>query len=691
MDSGVSESDIPDNLMAKLIRSWLLLSKQDGVELKAATKGIKEPLVDGSGASNDDAKKGKGDKDKKEDKNIQKAPNMLKKPNAPVKPVHAAKPAEGRPESAPLDTKKRSKLRDRTGKEKNVTSIGDEPVDGPDVYYYLKDLENPGILTCLVEECGIPISAIFRVEDVAGSSHKRNNHHDTKNQNWEYIRHYAQKAADNSLWKDVAWGSFLANEYQGTKEIFELMAKKVYTILKNRKEYEKFYSADTPLVIPTAKDGLKEFRYYDYLSDIASQNGVQAVEVQTGLLLEYISRSGHDENEDEAIDGPESFKTFEDYGNVQMMFNNALLKLAINDVNSESGSTLKLKSLINKTIDVIPFHDKLSLLEKQLGHFETVGIRAGDLVSETSAHSQENKLASFTRDLPEYKNLDKSSYEVNSVKLKSELEKSIGTSFGNEPSIEHALLQMQFEFMFPENQGLGSAEQPFGAYSWKEILDQKALVQAIQQAKSTKPSINYKLSAQEGALLVTLNSPGPLGCLDHDETTEINVRTKVGFSLFNDILETETNSLAQSNDKRAACYSVGDRLIHMIHKTKYLYPADGFIFDILNDSANLISRTKISWNDNTITTVHPLSTQGPYASFNFNDQSTFCIKSGKAGNSIVSFSTPDGIHYNFLSNNKLSASKVGKIASQDSNYELSRLNMPSGVVIRYLEDENVQK
>jgi hypothetical protein len=84
------------------------------------------------------------------------------------------------------------------------------------------------------------------------------------------------------------------------------------------------------------------------------------------------------------------------------------------------------------------------------------------------------------------------------------------------------------------------------------------------------------------------------------------VRNKVGFSVFNELLEKNSsllgetkknpdttieqqshlnveNSIQPPAQPPQSCYRVGDMLINVEQEVKYMYPADGVIIQILND------------------------------------------------------------------------------------------------------------
>jgi hypothetical protein len=110
---------MPDLTMAKLIRMWLMIAKQEGVEAKLAARAQRDS-TDNKGDDSDPKKAGKIGAPVKEDR--AKSPIGKKQPLPPagVKPVENSRPASG-----DMDLKRKNKLRDRVaGKTEKLQSIG---------------------------------------------------------------------------------------------------------------------------------------------------------------------------------------------------------------------------------------------------------------------------------------------------------------------------------------------------------------------------------------------------------------------------------------------------------------------------------------------------------------------------------------------------------------------------------------
>ncbi|KAI8903852.1 hypothetical protein EDD86DRAFT_95447 [Gorgonomyces haynaldii] len=661
LDAGTAEQDLPDAALARLLKYWLTLAKQEGLEAKNITKGVEPPSQVDSDGKKAQTPQQKGDK--KDDKTKQ-LPSTGKKPAtaAPAKGPAPAKQDQNRPDSG-QDGKKRSKLRDRTGKEKMVASIGDEPLDGPDMYYYLKDLDSPGLITNLIDECGLPLSAIFRVEDVNGGHSKKFKDQDTKNTQWEQLKTIAQNAPDASQWRDLAWINVSAADYQGSKEIFELLAKKIYGVLSKKKLYRDFYSKDSPLVIPNVQNPKPNMRYYDYLSSVVN---LSSVDLQMGLLLEHIDKQGVDDED------PGQTQSLEEAGNVQMIFNKALEKLAFSDLSTDASKALKLPSLIKKT-EIVSYHD-VSVQEKtQLGYLETIGINTLDLLTEPQKH---NRL--WKQVLQTLEQSSRQTIEADAMRIKTEFHTTSIVKM-EQTHLFFTLLQMQFEKMFDENAGPQS-NFAFDAYCWQEAIPARSLFQAIVKRKQLKPVVKTQFSKQDGMLLMTLSSPGPLGCLSYSETSVRKVRTKVGFSLFEEMYEDIVES---KQNERDPCYAVGDKIIEIHEKKRYMYPGDNFMIQIVesqNQQAKT-SRTHLHWNDNTISMGYPQKT--PYMTLNLQETVVFSISKQDP-----SISTKDGDWFAFQAKNRILYRNYH--SNPKEVHETQRLFMPSGCVLKTLSDDSLE-
>lgn len=220
------------------------------------------------------------------------------------------------------NTQRKDKLRERVGgKVEKVQSCGDEPVDGPDMYYALKDFDY-GVFSLIQEGHSIQINSIITLlesnKSVEGST----------NETFLALMKACENASDLSLWKNTLW-TFIENaETQDIKELQDKIAAKIYGILEQRKEYEKYYGKETYLDVPVIenqKELRSELRYYDSLLNSFGNQRAVTEDVIIGVALEQVCRFAALEDEK----SPESFILPEDASDISKYFENSINKLAV--------------------------------------------------------------------------------------------------------------------------------------------------------------------------------------------------------------------------------------------------------------------------------------------------------------------------------------------------------------------------
>ncbi|KAJ3229236.1 Sperm-associated antigen 17 [Chytriomyces hyalinus] len=164
--NGGNDAEVPDLLMARMIKHRLMILKQEGIDARNAARILAEtPTTPVTLAPVEPQKAGAKLPNKDEKKDRAKSPA---KKGAAKGADKKGPEAVSRPESAQASdiSKRKNKLREKGAKsESKIQSIGDEPADGPDVYYLFKDFTNMGVLNSLMEDCDIPIHSIFRLSE----------------------------------------------------------------------------------------------------------------------------------------------------------------------------------------------------------------------------------------------------------------------------------------------------------------------------------------------------------------------------------------------------------------------------------------------------------------------------------------------------------------------------------------------
>lgn len=175
------------------------------------------------------------------------------------------------------------------GKNERVQSIGDEPENGPDIYYILRNFESPGILNLLQEECDIQVNAVMTLLEGTKTDMET-----STNNSFLALRDYSARSPDASLWKNLVWTSVEGAESQEPRELFDKIAAKVYLTLHQKKSYDAFYASDTFLLVPDVDpNALKrhELRYHDSLLNAVSNQRAVTEDLVLGVALEQLTRS----------------------------------------------------------------------------------------------------------------------------------------------------------------------------------------------------------------------------------------------------------------------------------------------------------------------------------------------------------------------------------------------------------------
>jgi hypothetical protein len=107
----------------------------------------------------------------------------------------------------------------------------------------LKDFNSAELIIELIQNQAIGIDAIFHIvdnSDVTG----------TTNQAWKHLRNQSQ-ISKSPLWNKISWQTIQASDYGGYREMFDIYANTIYSILNDRKNYQEYYKGLNVIQIPT--------------------------------------------------------------------------------------------------------------------------------------------------------------------------------------------------------------------------------------------------------------------------------------------------------------------------------------------------------------------------------------------------------------------------------------------------------
>ncbi|RKO87711.1 hypothetical protein BDK51DRAFT_38526 [Blyttiomyces helicus] len=264
--------------------------------------------------------------------------------------------------------KRKNKLRDRAnGKADNKpASVGDEPAEGPDAYYLLKDFDSPAIYTALMEENEVQLNLIVRLEGnlpepsggnekqtSAGAMHSTSSDlmadahrstppekvslgrtltttRNTKDPILSALHQAALRAGPASLWKQLAWQDVPCAEASDHRELFDVIAKHIYALLVKRRAHDGFYARDIVIAVPDiepASATRNDVRYYRHLLGAAPTEKALTIDFLLGVVLEQVARTALIEDADEGAEEPDG--SMEQVGMLKQYFEKTVAKLAL--------------------------------------------------------------------------------------------------------------------------------------------------------------------------------------------------------------------------------------------------------------------------------------------------------------------------------------------------------------------------
>ena len=690
IDGGASEADLPDVPLARLVYLWLTLSKQEGVELKNAAKFSAK---DGDGANNadNDPKKGAAAVSKG-------GPGAKKAGQAPPaqaatgKSANAA-PGGGRPESGPSAfTKRKDKLRDRSGKgDIKPAAIGDEPSDGPDVYYMFQDFNSAGFFNALIDEMEVPVGTFIHVED--GS--KKTQDDSVVNPVWTQLLSHSLCSSESSQWRNTSWTTILSSEIKDHKDLFDVIARRIYTLHEKRKYYETYYNGEIVLHIPDVDPTItlkNDLRFYDYLMTKTTVSGVANEDLVLALLLEHLTKVTSQSIESIEYVSSEEMDLLSEY------FDRAVLKLSINahDYFSITGGEFPMGSSVG--VDLVQFNNRQRLISCFLDTIRTLSVHPYDLLLKITNAYPANIYYRFLQYIPELSSVDVAHLMREMMVEKTEFHRQCSEKLV-EATLEQLLSQIEFEKLLEPVKDGNLSSLSLDDWCWSESHDDATLRQVLQKAQKDHPEVYFKFFKGAGSLLVAFLGSGPLGALQHTHSETIQAHTKVGFAMFNELLQQNSPYISPAGEDRPphVVYSGVEQYLKIDQQISYLYPSN----DVQIRNHHLKSRgvtrvfyNIVSWNDNVISFANEAkSKNGPYFTVSFNDGSVFSCSKDASGTYHAQISTEDSQLINYMDNGYISQRFTGKNAnvySKRAENETSRVIIPTGTVIRYLNDDSTQ-
>ncbi|KAJ3159084.1 hypothetical protein HDU86_001983, partial [Geranomyces michiganensis] len=301
LDAGTAAADIPDTLLARLLKGRLMALKAEGIEAKNAAKAARD-IVEAAVTPADTSDAGKSKPGKKDDKEKEKEKERAKSPAKKATKGGATKQeSSSRPESAAAaqeSSMRKTKLRERGVVKSDIkpTAIGDEPETGPDAYYLLREFCSPSFYTTLMEEHGLQLNLILYLSSGESPETSTGELAPASGATFRNLRKTAQKAADSSLWKHVAF--HISTMPADPSQIFDHVAQTIYAQLKIREKYDEFYVADRTITIPEVPRArfVETSRYFAHLlRGLPEEWMANNVDVLLALILEQVAKTAGEE------------------------------------------------------------------------------------------------------------------------------------------------------------------------------------------------------------------------------------------------------------------------------------------------------------------------------------------------------------------------------------------------------------
>ncbi|KAI8590028.1 hypothetical protein BDZ88DRAFT_488530 [Geranomyces variabilis] len=647
LDGGTAAADIPDTLLAKLLKVRLMALKAEGIEAKNAAKAAKQQeIVEAAVTPADTAEAAKSKPGKKDDKEKEKEKERAKSPvKKPTKGGTSKQESSSRPESAAVAQEssiRKTKLRERGVVKADVkpTAIGDEPENGPDAYYLLRDFAGPSFFTTLMEENGVQVNLILYLS--SGDNHEASNVElsSASGAAFRSLRKTAQKAADSSLWKQVAFHTTVIPTEPS--QLFDHVAQTIYAQLKIHEKYDEYYVQDRTIIIPEVPRArfVETARYFAHLLRGLPEEWIaNNVDVLLALMLEQVTRTAGEEApvvEDlaaatGAAAAPPPMTVLPDKAEevtfLKQYFEHATKALASTGAGSAAGigdAVNRLAVSIDEELNalLICTSDIHAQIGKAVRAPNIVGINMNTLLSQLRSRFAAGRAMDSMRAMMEKGVMEPPSGSsamgggreqlVCASKLQTLASAVRG---GTTESGLRVLHQDEFRALVGEHGTEQGAGEGLAEWRWVERLDEATFAQVLEIALTTAPLVKAKFSDRESALFVALSNPGQIGQLRETIVNSSQARTRLGFGLFSELhgnhgnksvrpsvaaggnatnskKQTEPTAPARGSDSQPYVYSTGDQIIGFDEEVEFLYP----------DSVSYVKSRRVSSNNQLIDT-----------------------------------------------------------------------------------------
>ncbi|KAJ3358979.1 hypothetical protein GGF32_009844 [Allomyces javanicus] len=254
LDSNPRGTDLPDQLMVRLLHQFLLRMRANALEAKrvakeAAAAALAAETESMAMASSKGGGGGGGGAGKKDDKDAGKGADAGGKKDGRDAPKSAGKRGKdggARPETAvgandAPAPKQKGKLRDRAIPKLKVTPLDDEPADGPESYVLLSHFLSPTVLAAVIQEGRIPLHAVTSLVGLPGAPA-------TEMQ----LASLRDSVQDQCPTTNTVLASVNIAACANAAAAFDTLAQSWYRILAERHEYAAYYAQQRVVTLPEA-------------------------------------------------------------------------------------------------------------------------------------------------------------------------------------------------------------------------------------------------------------------------------------------------------------------------------------------------------------------------------------------------------------------------------------------------------
>ncbi|KNE54214.1 hypothetical protein AMAG_00205 [Allomyces macrogynus ATCC 38327] len=251
LDSNPRGTDLPDQLMVRLLYQFLLRVRANALEAKRVAKDAAAATLaaetESMAMASSKGGSGGGAAGKKDDKDAGKGADAGGKKDGRDAPKSAGKRGKdggARPETAVGGNdapapKQKGKLRDRAIPKVKVTPLDDEPADGPENYVLLSHFLSPTVLAAVIQEGRIPLHVVTSLVGLPGAPA-------TEMQ----LSSLRDRILDQCPATSTVLASVNVAACTNAAAAFDTLAQSWYRILAERHEYAAYYAQQRVITLP---------------------------------------------------------------------------------------------------------------------------------------------------------------------------------------------------------------------------------------------------------------------------------------------------------------------------------------------------------------------------------------------------------------------------------------------------------